>query len=59
MPFVLRRQFTYLIEHVLNKYAVSSRRVIDENVGDSSNELAILNDWAAAHECVQVGTTIL
>jgi hypothetical protein len=25
-------------------------------VGDGADELAVLNDWAARHECVQVGT---
>ena len=24
---------------------------------DRADELAVLDDWAAAHECVQVGTT--
>ena len=26
-------------------------------MGERTDELAVLNDWAARHECVQVGTT--
>ena len=31
---------------------------VDEGVGDRADELAVLNDGAARHECGQVGTTV-
>ena len=41
------------IQHIFNKYAVSRGGVVDENVRHSSDELSVLNDWAARHECGQ------
>ena len=45
-------------EHIFDKNSVSRGRVIDQHVGDCSHQLAVLDDRAAAHECVQVGTTV-
>ena len=47
-----------MIEHIFNKNAVSRGGGVDEDVGDSADELAVLNDGGAAHECGQVGTTV-
>ena len=44
-------------EHIFDKNAVASRRVVYHNVGDSSNKLSVLNDRGARHECGQVRTT--
>ena len=46
------------IQHILNKYAVSRCGIVDENVGDSADEFAVLDDGRSAHECGQVGTTV-
>ena len=40
-------------EHVFDENAVSDGGVIDEHVGDGTNELAVLYNGAAAHECGQ------
>ena len=45
------------IQHILNENAVASGGIVDQHVGDRSDELAVLNDGRARHECVQVGTT--
>ena len=42
----LRRQIPHLIEHILHENAVSRGRVIDQHMGDSADELTVLNDWA-------------
>ena len=46
------------VQHIFNENTVARGGVVDEHVGDRSDELAVLNDGAAGHECVQVGTTI-
>ena len=43
----LCRQLAHLIQHIFNKYTVSRGGVVDEDVGDSAHELAVLNDRAA------------
>ena len=53
----LHRQLRF-VQHIFNENSVPSCGVIDHNVGDSSDESAVLNDRRARHECVQVGTTI-
>ena len=57
-----RRQFiaSYLtrIQHIFNENSVSGCRIVDEDVGDRADELAVLDDGATRHECVQVGTTL-
>ena len=45
-------------DHILNENPVSRRRVVDEDVRHRADELAVLYQRAAAHECVQVGTTV-
>ena len=44
-------------QHILNEYTVSFGWICDHYVRDRADELAVLNDGAAGHECVQVGTT--
>ena len=54
----LRHGHLRRIHHILNEYPVPRRRVVDENVGHRSDQLAVLNDGGARHECGQVGTTV-
>ena len=37
------------LEHIVDQYAVAFGRIVDEDMGDSTDDLAILNDRAAAH----------
>ena len=41
------------VQHILNKNAVSRGGIVDEDVGDSTHDLAVLNERRAAHECGQ------
>ena len=50
-------QLSHLVEHIFNKNAVPRGRIVDENVGHSSYQLAALKDGAAAQECGQERTT--
>ena len=43
-------------QHIFNENSVARGGIVDEDVGDSSYELAVLDDGRAAHECVQEGT---
>ena len=36
-------------QHIFHKNSISSCRIVDENVGDSSDELSVLDDRAAGH----------
>ena len=59
--FALRRPRLWhlrRIQHILNENAVPNRGIVDHHVGDRSDQLAVLDDGRAAHECVQVGTTV-
>ena len=40
-------------EHIFNKNAVAFRGVAHHNVRDRADELAVLNDGGAGHECGQ------
>ena len=57
-----RRQFiaSYLarIQHIFNENSVSHAGIVYHNVCDRADELSVLNDGAAAHECGQEGTTL-
>ena len=61
LPFCVRsalpRCLRHVLRHILNKDPISRGGVIDENMRHRSDNLAVLNDRAAAHECGQVGTT--
>ena len=46
-----------ICKHILDKYAVATGGVGDEDVDHSTDELAILQNRAAAHECVNIGPT--
>ena len=37
------------IQHIFNKDAISGSGVVDENVGDSADEFAVLDNGTAAH----------
>lgn len=45
------------IQHIFDKDSVSLGRIVDEDVGDGADELAILYDRAAAHVRCSLGTT--
>ena len=45
-------------QHIFNENAVARGGIVDEDVCHRADELAVLNDWAARHECGQVGTTL-
>ena len=45
------------VYHILDKDPVPRGRIVDQHVGDRTDELAVLNDWAAAQVCGQEGTT--
>ena len=47
------RQIPHAGEHIVNKDAVAGGRVVDHDVGHGSDELAVLDDGTAAHECGQ------
>ena len=51
--FVLPRQLSHLGEHILNENAVSCGGIVYENVGYRSDELTVLYDGRARHECGQ------
>ena len=58
LPYILRlRRLRHghlcCIEHILNENSVARGGIVDENVGDSSDKLAVLNDGRAGHECGQ------
>ena len=59
LPFSLRHQIPHLVQHIFNKYSVPRGGIVYHNVGDGADELAILEYRRAAHECGQVGTTII
>ena len=40
-------------EHILDEYSVAGCGVVDHNVRDGADELAVLDDRRAAHECGQ------
>ena len=50
-------QVAHLVEHIFDEDAIPRGGVVDQNVSNSSNELAVLNDGRAAQVCGQVRTT--
>ena len=44
-------------QHIFNQDAVARRRLIDQNMRDRADEPPVLQDGAAAHGCVKIGTT--
>ena len=56
-----RRQFIASdlarIQHIFDEDAVAACGIIDQHVRDSTYELAVLDNGAAAHECGQERTT--
>ena len=41
------------------KYPIPLGGIRHHHVGNRSDKFAVLYDWAATHECGQVGTTVL
>jgi hypothetical protein len=41
------------IQHILNKYSISRCGVIDENMGNGTNQFPVLNDGTATHADVK------
>ena len=50
--------FLCFCKHILNKDAVATGGVVHQNVGHGADELAVLENGAAAHECVNIGPTM-
>lgn len=46
-------------EHILSEDAVAAGGIVHQHVGDGADELAILYDRRAAHECVKWDTTTI
>ena len=44
-------------EHIFDENAVAAGGVAHKDVGHRADELAVLNNGAAAHFCVNIGTT--
>ena len=45
------------IQHIFNENPIPGIRAVDEHMGHSTHQFAILKDGTAAHECVNIGTT--
>ena len=45
------------IKHIFNEDAVALGRLVDGDVGNGADELTVLDDGRARHECGQEGTT--
>ena len=45
-------------EHIFNENSIPRCRIVYKNVGDGSNDLAVLNDGRAGQVCGQEGTTL-
>ena len=63
LPYILRlRRLRHGhlsgVQHIFNENAVARGGIVDKNVGHRAHQLAVLDNRAAAHECVQVGTTV-
>ena len=46
------------IQHILYKNSVSPRRVSHQYMSHRANQLSVLDDGTAAHECLSLGTTV-
>ena len=62
-PAILRLRRSLLwhlrrVQHILNENSVPRCRIVYHNVRDRADELAVLDNGAAAHECGQEGTTV-
>ena len=57
--FILPRQNRHIREHILQKDAVSRGGVVDEDVGDGTDELAVLNDGRADGSVLEKGESFL
>ena len=44
------------LQHILDENAISSLRVIYQNMGNGAYQLAVLDDGRAGHECVKYRT---
>ena len=45
-------------QHILQEDTVSLRRVCHQHMSHSSHQPSVLQNGAAAHGCVKIGTTI-
>lgn len=46
------------VQHILNKNSIPRGGVVDEDVGYSAHQFAVLDDRAAGHECVKCRTKL-
>ena len=57
LPFPLSCLHRHIADHIFNKDPIPHARIIYHNMRHRTDEPSVLNHRAAAHECVQVGTT--
>ena len=50
--------FPRRVEHIFDENSVALGGVVDHYVGDGADQLPVLNDRGARHECGQGGTTV-
>ena len=48
----------HIDEHIFEKDSISRCRIVDQHVRHRADDLIVLNDGGAAHECGQEGTTV-
>jgi len=57
LPFLVDTPLQYLLcsrlQHIFNEDAISGSWIINEDMGHCADELAILNNWRAAHADVK------
>ena len=58
MLIALAFQLCRSVEHIFNEDAVAGSWVVDENMGHGADEFAVLDNGAAAHECVKCRTKL-
>ena len=51
------RRNGHIDEHIFEEDSISRCRIVDQHVRHRADQLAVLNNRRAAHECGQEGTT--
>ena len=52
---ILPREVAHLIQHVVNKYSVPRGGVVDQDMGDRTDELAVLDQGEPDRSAVRKG----
>ena len=53
----LSNRLSCRIQHILDKNPIPPRWIIHQHMGHRAHQPAVLDDGAAAHVCVNIGTT--